>query len=400
MFRKFFKFLKGYVIIEIYGKNAERFINICLRRGIEVHDAKPMENGRIEISVSKKDFFRLPSVAYKTKTKVRIKKKRGLYNIIARYKKRYMFVFGFFAFLAFITFMSQFIWVVEINGVENADYDSIIAVLEENGVRSGARKKDLPPLSEIKKRILFQNDDIAWAWVYIEGAKARVEISEKIIPPQVIDKSVTSSISARCDGIIKKITAKSGELLMKEGDAAAAGDVIISGKVGTFREGEAEKYIYVRALGTVEAYTTHRAEGEYKTYYESRTPTGEYKTYRSLELFGKKFDLFKDNGISYEEFDKIENRHELSLPLLGYTGISLCSERYDEVTVNREPMPVETVLEKARTELEEKISKELVSGSTLLSSDITYESVDKDTIRVKLNMSFIENIGVETPTEE
>lgn len=400
MFNKFFKFLKGYVIIEIYGKNAERFINICLRRGIDVHDAKPMENGRIEISVSKRDFFRLPSIVYKTKTKVRIKRKRGLYNIIDRYKKRYLFAAGFFVFAAFIAVMSQFIWVVEINGVENADYEGIIAALEECGVRSGALKKDLPSLSDIKQRILFKNDDIAWAWVYIDGAKARVEISEKIIPPQVIDKSVTSSISARCDGVIKNITAKSGELLVKEGEAVSAGDVIISGKVGTFREGEAEKYIYVRALGIVEAYTSHSAEGEYKTYYESRTSTGESKIFRSLEIFGKKFDLFKDNSISYEEFDKIENRHELSLPLFGYMGISLCSEQYEEVTVNREPMPMETVLEKARTELEEKISKELYTGSTMLSSDITYENVDKDTVKVKLNMSFIENIGVETPTEE
>ena len=36
MFKKFFKFLYGYVIIKVYGKGAERFINICLRRNIDV----------------------------------------------------------------------------------------------------------------------------------------------------------------------------------------------------------------------------------------------------------------------------------------------------------------------------------------------------------------------------
>lgn len=400
MFNKLFKFLKGYVIIEIYGKNAERFINICLRRGITVFGTKPIENGRIQMCVLKKDFYRLVSVAGKTKTRVRIKRKRGLYNIIARYKKRKLFAAGFFAFLLFIAVSSQYIWVVEINGADSSDYDRIIAVLEENGVKSGAKKRDLPSLGEIKKDILLKNDDIAWAWVYIEGAKARVEINKKIIPSGIVDKSISSNISARCTGVIKNITVKGGEALLGKGDAVTPGEVIISGKVATYREGEPEKYIYTRAIGTVEAYTRHGAEGDYSLYYESRTPAGAAKSYYSLELFGKKIDLFGNKSISYEEFDKIENRHELSLPALGYTGIGMTSEKYVEMNVNREPISIETALETARTELEEKIAKELALGSKLQSSDISYEQVNEETIHVKLTMDFIENIGVDTPTEE
>jgi similar to stage IV sporulation protein len=400
MFKKFFKFLKGYVIIEIYGKNAERFINICLRRGIEISGTKPLGNGIIQLAVYKRDFGLLRSVAWKTKTAVKIKSKRGLYNIWSRYKKRYAFAVGFFAFIMFIAVMSQFIWVVEINGVENADYDKIIEALENDGVKSGSLKKNLPSGIELKRDILNANDDIAWAWVYIEGAKARVEIYEKTLPPQVIDKSIACNVSARRDGVIKRIVAKGGELLLNEGDAVSAGDVIISGKVGTYREGEPEKYIYVHALGVVEAYTCHVAEGDYRLYYQSRIPTGDRKTYYSLELFGKKFDLFRNKSISYEEFDKIEIRHELSLPIFGYTGISLNVERYDEVSVHDEPISEDTAIETAKTELEEKISKELFVGSKLINSELKYERVDSETLHVKLIMNFTENIGVETPTEE
>uniref|UniRef100_UPI00307B9174 sporulation protein YqfD n=1 Tax=Hominilimicola sp. TaxID=3073571 RepID=UPI00307B9174 len=45
MFKKFFKFLYGYVIIKVYGKGAERFINICLRRNIDVWNIKPFDDG-------------------------------------------------------------------------------------------------------------------------------------------------------------------------------------------------------------------------------------------------------------------------------------------------------------------------------------------------------------------
>ena len=44
MFKKFFKFLYGYVIIKVYGKGAERFINICLRRNIDVWNIKPFDD--------------------------------------------------------------------------------------------------------------------------------------------------------------------------------------------------------------------------------------------------------------------------------------------------------------------------------------------------------------------
>lgn len=400
MFKKFFKFLKGYVIIEIYGESAERFINICIRRQIRIYGTKPLENGKIRLCILKSDFFRIRSVAYKTKTSVRIIKKCGLYNFVTHYKKRYMFAVGFIVFLLLFLITSRFIWVVEINGVENTNVDRIIAVLEKNGVKSGALKKNLPSGYELKRDILNANDDIAWAWVYIEGTKARVEIHEKSLPPQIIDKSVSCNISAQREGVIKEIIVKSGELLLNEGDAVSPGDVIISGRVATYREGDPEKYIYVHALGTVLAYTSHIAEGDYPVYYESRIPTGEKKSYYALELFGKKFDLPGNKSISYENFDKIEKRHELSLPYLGYLGISLNSECYEEVTVNKEPLSIETALEIARTELEEKISGELLGGSKMIGSELSYEYINNETIHVKLNMNFIENIGVETLIEE
>ena len=56
MFKKFFKFLYGYVIIKVYGKGAERFINICLRRNIDVWNIKPFDDG-IEMCIYIKDFF-------------------------------------------------------------------------------------------------------------------------------------------------------------------------------------------------------------------------------------------------------------------------------------------------------------------------------------------------------
>ena len=97
---------------------------------------------------------------------------------------------------------TRFIWLVEINGVENSDIAGITETLEKMGVRSGALKSRIPDGMDLKRAIISDNEHIAWAWVYIEGAKARVEIYEQIIPPVIIDKDKPCDIVAACDGSI------------------------------------------------------------------------------------------------------------------------------------------------------------------------------------------------------
>ena len=70
MFKKFFKFLYGYVIIKVYGKGAERFINICLRRNIDVWNIKPFDDG-IEMCIYIKDFFHIRQVRKKSNVKMK-----------------------------------------------------------------------------------------------------------------------------------------------------------------------------------------------------------------------------------------------------------------------------------------------------------------------------------------
>lgn len=395
MFNKFFKFLKGYVIIKLYGHDAERFINICIRRGISLGSVKRCEDGGAETCVKKSDFALLRSIAYKTHTKVRIIKKVGLYNLFGRYGKRYAFIAGAIIFVLFFYISSGYIWTVEINGVENTDYEKLFASLKESGIYPGAAKKKISDGTDIKNRILRENKDIAWAWVYIEGAKARVEVYEKTIPPMVIDRNDPCDIVAACDGYIKSMVVKNGNALFKEGDTVNAGDVLISGSVPVFNEGDEEKYIQVHAMGTIEAYTRKKASGTYSTYYETKQPTGNSKTFYCAEIFGKQFKLFRDESISYENYDRIENRRELTLPFIGYTGIAWNSVKFCEVNKNKEPLSIDTALEFAKNDLEEKISKELLYDSTLIDEELTYEYIDSETIKAELTMDFIEKIGTE-----
>lgn len=395
MLNKFFKFLRGYVIIAIYGSGAERFINICLRRGIQLWGTRPIDGG-VELCIYMRDFFRIRPVVKKSKVTVHIKEKSGLRHFIKMHRSRYMLLVGMVMCIALFAVSTRFIWVVEINGVEQSDIESIISTLDRLGVKSGARKSRLPEGFDIKSEIINNTDNVAWAWVYIEGAKARVEIYEKTLPPTLIDRSAPCDIVAACDGVIGYIVVKNGEETVKAGDAVSAGDVIVSGKVAAYKEGKPEEYIYVHSMAQVQAYTSHTRSGDYKLYYESRIPTGKSKTHFSIELFGKLFHM-PAGKIKYGDYSVTKKRRELCIPFFGYTGIAVSSEKYIEESVNKEQLSMETALEFAKNDLEEKIAKELTLGSQLRDEQIEYIKKDNETINVTLKMDFIENIAVEQP---
>lgn len=394
MLNKFFNFLKGYVIIDIIGRGRERFINICLRRGIKIWGILP-GNGKCSLCVYVKDFKRLREIRRKCSVSIRILKKKSVFHTLLRYRKRYVFLACMILSAFFIFHTSGYIWAVEINGVENTDVIELSRLLEENGIYVGSRKAKLPLISDIKTNIINRTDDIAWLWIYMEGTKARVEVWERRVPHKIIEKDIPVNIVSLSDGVIEDITVKSGEAAVSVGDAVEKGDILIGSKVRAYREGEEENYIYVHSIGDVRAYTIHTQTEEEKLYDEIRTPTGKIKRQITLELFGKKYDFFRDKKIEFSDYDIKTDCYELKLPFLGFTGIALTVRKNLEVDVEHREISLDIAKERAKNRAEEKIAKKLNPFSVLLGSETEYEKINKDTIKVNCTMSFSELIGTE-----
>ena len=394
MLNKFFNFFKGYVIIEITGKNSERFINICLRRGIDIRGVERRGEALVT-RVCIRDFKRIPDIRRKTKVRIRILKKRGVRHFVKRYKKRAVFALCAVLTAAAVHESSEHIWAVEINGVKDADITLIAELLAENGIYPGADKRDLMPTGYIKNNILNKYPEISWLWVYMEGSKARVEVFELRTPPRIVDKDTPCDIVSTAEGVVKQVTVKAGDPAVSEGDAVACGDKLISGRVRAYQEGEEERYLYVHSLGTVTAYTIRTAEKDEPLYDEIRTPTGEKRRYITLEIFGKKYELFREKNTEYADYDIKTDCHELTLPMFGYMGLAMTSEKHIEVMTDRQPVSGELAVERAKNALEAEIAKTLTPLAEKTDERLEYEAVNNDTIRVKCTMSFIENIGTE-----
>ena len=96
-------YIRGYVVICAEGCFLERFLNICMRRGIFLWDVKRRGDTCLDACISAKGFKALRQIAKKTKTRVRIKSRHGLPFLLFRYRKRRLAAVGVVLFAAVLS---------------------------------------------------------------------------------------------------------------------------------------------------------------------------------------------------------------------------------------------------------------------------------------------------------
>ncbi|MGN0180975.1 MAG: sporulation protein YqfD [Candidatus Ornithomonoglobus sp.] len=398
MFKKIFKFITGYVIIEVTGKNKEKFISMCLHNFMGIDNIVPDGDGfllRMEI----RDFLRIPRLAYKCGVRVRIRSKHGLRQWLKGYRFRYGFAVSGVMVCIFFLVIPHYIWCVEIDGAYFADTERITEILREHGVYVGAKKSGIDELDEIKTAIIYGVDGVNWAWLYTEGARARLQIQEETPKPAVADKSTPTDIIAACDGYIERADVLSGERRVNKGMTVSAGDVLVSGKMAVYMEGYPEKYMYVHSKADIVAETVRHESGTFTTEETLRIKTGRQKIRFSASLFGRKIDLFRDENGGFEDCDTVSQTYDFDIPFLGYTGISLTVHKIYEINETRHELSEREVLNRAREQLEERICKKLGTGAVKREEQLTY-NVSGGSYKVELRMRLKENIGIEVPAEE
>lgn len=392
MLNSLFKFFKGYVIIEVYGCGVERLVNICTHRNIGVGAIKRRGDGSVLLRIRGRDLKRLRPIVRKTHTKIHIVRKCGIFGFRKRLGARIGFAIGAVLAALFFVIAPRFIWTVKIEGTEDIDRAAIEQTLKEIGIYRGAPKSKLADGVTIKRQIMEAHPSLLWAWAYVKGSNATVRVYEKALPPQTVDRQSPCDIVAAHDAYIESIDVLNGYGAVESGATVKAGELLISGEVPVYKEGEEAQYMYVRAMGRIRAYTERTKSGVYSLTRRVSKPTGRREIKRYIDLFGKRINLYRSAEPSFGEYEFYEETHDLS-------GIRIGALCYEETEYSDEPMSVDYVLATAKEELEEKIAKELCRDAHLQGSELQYEWISQSEIRVRLIMSFTEDIGTEVPTE-
>ncbi len=367
-------YILGYLRINVEGYFIERFINNCLNNGIFLWKIKRKKSTNLVCNISISEFKKIKEILKKNRCKVKILKKKGLPFFINKYKKRKIFLVFLLIIFTIIITLSNFIWNINIEGLEKIDKSELMQVLNENGLYTGKSKIGLDT-KEIINQIRLDRDDIAWIGIELKGTNAVVKVVEADSKPEIINEEEYCNIVATKDGVITKIKAQNGTPLVKEGDLVRKGTVLVAG----WFEGKYTGTRYVHANGEVQAKVWYTQTAKVYLKEQKKEETGEVENKYSVKI--NNFQINFNKTLSkFEKYDTIEETKKLKLFSNFYLPIEMVKTTYKEY----KDTEIEYTLEEAKNIGIER-AKEKLDAQIENTNNITDEQIN-----VKENNDFVE----------
>ncbi len=223
------RWLRGYVRFEIKGRFPERFMNLCLRQGRFLLNAGP-EDGKFYGTLLLSDYKNIRSIARKSGVTLRVTDRKGFPFVLKKYKARSGLLWGTALFVVLSLLMQNFIWTIDINGIDSLSEVYIRKLLKDNGVYESAFKGKLN-YHAIEREIMRQTEEIKWMSINVSGTKISVEMKEKQSAPYVIPYKEPCNIKAESDGVILSMHVKQGSTKLTTGSGVLKGQLLVSGVV-------------------------------------------------------------------------------------------------------------------------------------------------------------------------
>ena len=367
-------YILGYLRINVEGYFIERFINNCLNNGIFLWKIKRKKSTNLVCNISISEFKKIKEILKKNRCKVKILKKKGLPFFINKYKKRKIFLVFLLIIFTIIITLSNFIWNINIEGLEKIDKSELMQVLNENGLYTGKSKIGLDT-KEIINQIRLDRDDIAWIGIELKGTNAVVKVVEADSKPEIINEEEYCNIVATKDGVITKIKAQNGTPLVKEGNLVRKGTVLVAG----WFEGKYTGTRYVHANGEVQAKVWYTQTEKVYLKEQKKEETGEVENKYSVKI--NNFQINFNKTLSkFEKYDTIEETKKLKLFSNFYLRLEMVKTTYKEC----KDTEIEYTLEEAKNIGIER-AKEKLDAQIENTNNITDEQIN-----VKENNDFVE----------
>ncbi len=272
--------------VHFSGDFSERILNLSARNSATLWEIEKGGSGAILANISVKDFRKIRTIRAKSGVRVKIIKKNGAPFIIKKYSKRIGFALGIITFFVIINFLSGYVWKIEVSGNERVNETLILNACSELGINEGTKIKNIDT-NVAKEQLLIKLNGLAWASFNIEGCRLTVEVSE--IKNNTQNESEPSNLLAKVDGVIRHINVKSGNCLVKVGDAVVKDDMLVSGTIELAEAGVISK---VKSKGEIIAETKRIFTVTVPKKQIKSVTSEKQKTKRVLSFFSVKIPLY------------------------------------------------------------------------------------------------------------
>jgi len=383
---KLINYIKGYLLITVDGYFLERFINMCIRNNIFIWDIHKMSSSQMRVKISVKAFRQIRPITKRTKSRVRIYRRRGVPFILHKYRKRRGLLIGLCLFLAIMWYFTAFVSGVEINGNEIVETAVIEQHLAEFGVRNGRMLRNIDSRS-VENQMMTAIPELSWVAVNIQGSKVFVEVQERAVIPPRIPVDVPANIIASRSGLIESMNIRNGQSVVSIDDSVSEGDLLVSG-IADFAGGGAR---FVHSFGEVFARTWYEATAEFPLNFEERVNTGRERNKRSIRFMNLQINLYISRRIPYTVYERTRTIDVYRIPFLPH--VEILSNTFSEQKIVPTERTLEDILILADFELRSQIERELPLDVEVLEVSMTYEFVTPELVRVTMVYTCRENIA-------
>ena len=371
-------YIFGYVNIIVEGFFIEKFMNMCISKKIFFWNTNRPKSTVFSTNIGVANYRDVVKIAKACKCKIRISKKKGLPFLLNRYRKRKIFAITLGIIMIGIIAVSNFLWNIEITGVDEIKQKEIIEFLQNEGVDIGKYKNKID-LQNLINKIRIAREDFAWVVMKIKGTNLIIKIVEADKKPEIIDESEYCNIVANKDGIISKVEAQNGTPIVNPGDTVKKGDILVQGWI----EGKYTDNRFVHAEGKVIAkvWYSEKEKVYYNQSYENQTGNKEKKY--SININNFKINFFKTLS-KFENYDTIRTIKKLKIT----SNFDLPVEIV--VNENHEKQQTQVVYDKneakeigiknVKTKLEKQIQNKENISNMYINTDETDEYIEVEVI--------------------
>ncbi|AZR73157.1 sporulation protein YqfD [Anoxybacter fermentans] len=402
MIKAIWRYIKGYVVVELKGNALERLLNKMSNFGIELWDIRRITHG-FRFKMNAGDYYRLrPLIRYR-KCTARIYKKKGLPFIKFRIGRRKAMIIGILFFFILLKAFSSFLWFIEIEGNKRVTTEEIKKLILKSGIRRGMLLNHVN-LSRLERTILIDLKEISWVDASLQGTKLQIKIVEKKL---IKKESLTDIIAAR-SGVITQLIVLHGKPVVKEGDTVKAGQLLIkaANRYETFAEPDYEGNLppYLppadeepeSARGIVKARVWYEGYGEAPITVVEEWPTGKREKIVQLKIGSKIFHLSGPRKINYQHYQVEKRVKSFSLWRNMTLPIEIIKEEYIETVIYKEKRTRDTAIFLAKDEALRSILNSLSSDAIIIQSKsfiIDDGKKENNIVRVKVLLEVEEDIA-------
>ena len=235
---KIIQWFCGYFCALLSGKQINRFMNLCSRNGIKMWAITYDLERSVRVHFRLRDFYHLRPFLRKTKTHLRIVRKKGFPFWCHRHPYFKWFPVLCMGLLIAFLYSRTLIWNINVDGNEAISEVEIIDYLATENIKAGMAGKKID-CSQLELKIREHYENIGWVSVYVDKTCLRVHIKESLY--DIYDREeALSQENMRFDYVAEKdakiisIVTRSGTALVTAGDEVKQGDTLVEGQFAVF----------------------------------------------------------------------------------------------------------------------------------------------------------------------